>query len=1083
MSKENGIPVLMNIVLSSLFACMAMIQPAHGSERLQVDWPAFMAQHDLVWEETPLQWNEGAFTGNGMLGIMAYASLADNRFDLHLGRRDIHEHRQGMGGQRLDLGRMALRPAGVIQSVKNLRQDLWNAELRGTIVTDLGEIDFRVVTLRNRMVHLIDTRTTEKHADGSAADFKWEFLPGNPAAPRPQTMARLRANYRVNPRPQMTEIDGVPVCLQALLSGGDYATAWLHVPLSGNHSRLFISTANETPQAGVSGPMAVREVKSAADTPVDQLLSEHRAWWHAFYPQSFVSIPHPKMESFYWIQLYKIAAGTRADGPALDLAGPWFRVNQWPMMWWNLNIQMTYWMFPTSNHMDLSETLVTYMNGLWQPLFERFGGKQDMGDLAWALLNYWLHFRYNADWDGMRTNWLPKAEQVLNSYLNDFTKTDADGTLRVLPMGSPEFLHGQYFKEVDNTHYNVALMHWLASSLDEVADKTGGHPGQSKWQDTVKRLPAFPVDEHGFMIGEDQSFDRSHRHFCHLMAFYPLFVLDPNDPKNNALLRKSIDHWFEIANPDGMRDLCNFSFAYGASTYAVLNDGERAYGLLNDYIDNRILEMNTQFKDFKTANTFQVFSDGLNPCMETPLGAANAMLELLLLSHTGQVQVFPAVPDSWDNAVFDNLRAQGAFLVSARRSDSRTQWVSVESLAGEPLTLRVRDWSGLPTVAGADASILRETQPGTYSIALAKGQRITLFPAGTRPHPVAVQPLPRAAETLNPYGVKKGQNLTTHQIHAGFDFHTNTPIPVPPLHGPRLASAQREPVVATWKTPNAAYVSLTDAANWVEGVIPHQAGDIGTIAGTDPIRVAVDHDVAWEGTLKLTRANFDFSNGGIGNGNSIKAIHMRDSAFIAQSTQRNDRSILAQGDRVTLHGNNTFSFSNNQSTHRGWNVWADIAGEGTLNIVSKRANNSATIQTILRGTVDGVNLVLSDARVQLNNTMRFRFSDGGSSINQIRGSSGRLANRLLIFGELDIDLSGFNPGNTTQRMWQLIDWSNLTDTSGWMGDGAPVRSGNLRWAPNAASTYYNGEGGRTWTLEHEGRTWTFNEAAGILSVD
>ena len=29
------------------------------------------------------------------------------------------------------------------------------------------------------------------------------------------------------------------------------------------------------------------------------LLDAHRVWWHAFYPKSFVSIPDPKLESFY----------------------------------------------------------------------------------------------------------------------------------------------------------------------------------------------------------------------------------------------------------------------------------------------------------------------------------------------------------------------------------------------------------------------------------------------------------------------------------------------------------------------------------------------------------------------------------------------------------------------------------------------------------------------------------------------------------------------------------------------------------------------------------------------------------------
>ena len=35
-----------------------------------------------------------------------------------------------------------------------------------------------------------------------------------------------------------------------------------------------------------------------------------------YYPRGFLSVPDQKLQSFYWIQLYKIASGTRAGGPA-----------------------------------------------------------------------------------------------------------------------------------------------------------------------------------------------------------------------------------------------------------------------------------------------------------------------------------------------------------------------------------------------------------------------------------------------------------------------------------------------------------------------------------------------------------------------------------------------------------------------------------------------------------------------------------------------------------------------------------------------------------------------------------------------
>ena len=42
------------------------------SVKLNVDWPKFMAQHDLVWNKLPADYFEGAFIGNGLLGAIVF---------------------------------------------------------------------------------------------------------------------------------------------------------------------------------------------------------------------------------------------------------------------------------------------------------------------------------------------------------------------------------------------------------------------------------------------------------------------------------------------------------------------------------------------------------------------------------------------------------------------------------------------------------------------------------------------------------------------------------------------------------------------------------------------------------------------------------------------------------------------------------------------------------------------------------------------------------------------------------------------------------------------------------------------------
>ena len=61
---------------------------------------------------------------------------------------------------------------------------------------------------------------------------------------------------------------------------------------------------------------------------------------------------------------------------------------------------------------------------------------------------------------------------------------------------------------------------------------------------------------------------------------------------------------------------------------------------------------------------------------------------MLLQSWGGKIRIFPAVPDSWQDVVFHDLRAEGAFLVSAKRKNGKTEWIKIKSLAGEPCIVK-----------------------------------------------------------------------------------------------------------------------------------------------------------------------------------------------------------------------------------------------------------------------------------------------------------------------------------------------------------------------------------------------------------
>lgn len=752
----------------------SIIAAAHGGNQpgtLQdrIDWASFMGRHDLVWEQLPRQWNEGAFGGNGNMGFVAYADLDSNTVVFHLGRADVTDHRKAPGDKtslgvkgatvmfdfpRLDIGRMLLRPAGKITG-GTLRQDLWNAELTGEITTDAGSLQIRALTLRHKMVTVIEVSSSEAGAGGTPAQPAWQFVPGNSSSPRALTNPEQaeKVGYEPNPPPALETIDSVPVCVTRLLAGGDFATAWLERwDPAKRRSTIFISTANEIPASGASAPRAVEEVKAAAAKPLEDWTAAHRAWWHDYYRRSFLDVPDPLLASFYWIQVHKLGSALREGGPALDVLGPFYRTTSWPGLWWNLNVQLSYWPVYAGNRLELGETLTDLIDQRFHGIFANFRDRPNLGDFTWVLHNYWWQLRFAGDWHGLRERWLPKARQVFASYQN-MLEPRPDGKLGLKPMGSPEY---KGFAGFADTNYNLALMRWLLGAMIECEQHGGGapDPAVAGWKETLDGLIPYPVDENGLRIAANQALEESHRHYSHLLALYPLYQLDPDKPEDRDLVVASVRHWHSI---EGGKALTGYSLTGAASLFASLGLGDEAAAELK-----RFLTSNPGRSQLH-ANTFYTETGGRNPVIETPLSAAAATMDLLLQSWGGKIRVFPAVPSAWPDAVFHQLRAMGGFLVSARRDSGATAWVAVRSEAGEPCVLTVPDWSGPVQSRGPRQFTIDEVSPGEYRIDLQKGDEVVVYPEGRSIEPV-IASLPDPEAKRNPYGVKRGGEIKTKQF-------------------------------------------------------------------------------------------------------------------------------------------------------------------------------------------------------------------------------------------------------------------------------------------------------------------------------
>ncbi|MCH5716145.1 hypothetical protein [Niabella hibiscisoli] len=141
-------------------------------------------------------------------------------------------------------------------------------------------------------------------------DPTWTFIPVISKSERStfSYVTDIPKEYKPNPPAQIAYANNVFYCRQPMLAGGDYTTAWIRHREHAEDT-YFISVGYNTLQSSLA---ATIETLSAPLLKNPQgLIDRHRNWWHQYYPLSFVSLPDARMESFYWIQQYKIASATR----------------------------------------------------------------------------------------------------------------------------------------------------------------------------------------------------------------------------------------------------------------------------------------------------------------------------------------------------------------------------------------------------------------------------------------------------------------------------------------------------------------------------------------------------------------------------------------------------------------------------------------------------------------------------------------------------------------------------------------------------------------------------------------------------